>query len=678
MATHYVSSSNPFEFIKLTKNFTSTSQVLEILPSNSQITLLDEYVGLDCSYNYVSSSTQVGFVKSSYVFPLSGTAPSAPYVCYNTIPNFAYVKPEWQLLTEDQPYIDELTNEYCICITSDSLTLNADESLVLRRGVESLCKYYNKPHDDVSLDTYLSYYIFAKINDYYVPFRPLMRTKYLVCVARKYFDAIEEDKRQTTTPLNGDLSKVDTLLEIDLKEAAQKFNSLGSILGLYNTDVVVSNTTLVYSYSGGQSGIQNDLVNEINFLEKKENIQNFKQKLDDLLSLNEINPNPSVTMIDEIYIQFAIDGECNKLYDVAVKINGECKKLRVGIESFLRSESVMDNTTINFVKYIHNINQIDKCKVPWYDFAEQYVYPPVIVKAPADIADQPSYELFRKLFNLFLSFQAKNAVNPAKTYQQIYDEQAELLTTQLTQYFTLGASPFIRLLYQADNSVDPTNLDKTMRSLESSISQSPLSTQDSFAVKNEDGIYITAIGSGENWTLGEPSNIDVTTYKIDTENPSVTINGINYTLYKSSKADQAVKKVNDGGDFIRTQLNRIYNFVNKIGICKLTDLALGCLLSLARSIGIDVDTTLTLSVMKNYKYDKIINDIIPYLPPEQQQFLYEQLLLELGCINSDSLLYTLKNYLSSSEYTTLNLDNASYEDIVKEVSKRMVIQVVST
>jgi hypothetical protein len=82
-------------------------------------------------------------------------------------------------------------------------------------------------------------------------------------------------------------------------------------------------------------------------------------------------------------------------------------------------------------------------------------------------------------------------------------------------------------------------------------------------------------------------------------------------------------------------------------------------------------------VIKNYKYNKIINEIIPYLPSEQQQFLYEQLLLDLGCVNRDSLLYTLKNYLSSSEYTTLNLDNASYEDVVREVSKRMVIQVVS-
>jgi hypothetical protein len=53
-------------------------------------------------------------------------------------------------------------------------------------------------------------------------------------------------------------------------------------------------------------------------------------------------------------------------------IDNICKKLRKGIDAFLKSEPVMDETTVNFVKYIHNINQIDKCKVPWYDFAERY------------------------------------------------------------------------------------------------------------------------------------------------------------------------------------------------------------------------------------------------------------------------------------------------------------------
>lgn len=675
MATHFVSSSSDtFEYIKLTKNSFINSQVLEVLKPNVEVTVLEEYLGNVCEYHYVSSSAQAGYVLSKYIFPLENTPNSSPYVCYNTSPIPSYIPPEWHLLTENEPYIDSSTQEYCVCIANNSFSFNdVDEKEIVRRGVDALCRYYNKPRDEASLDKYMEYYIFAKIKDFYVPYRPLIRTKYLVSVSRKYFDAIE-DAVEVQPVLSS--CKTDTLIEIDLKEIEQKFKSLASILGLYNTDVVLTNSTLVYSTSEVYGGLQNDFVNEINFSEKKKNVENFKKRLDNLLSLNEIDPNPPVTMLDEVYIQFAINGECNKLCDIAVKINGICKKLRKGIDAFLKSEPVMDETTVNFVKYIHNINQIDKCKVPWYDFAERYVYPSVVVLAPVVENDIPSYELFKNLYNQFLSFQAKTKEATAKTYEQIYQEQVEILGFQTTQYFTVGPSPFLRLLFQADNNLDPTNLQAMFDRLNLVVSESPLSTKNNYAIK-QNGEYISVSGEGETWTIGSPSTVDITTYKIDTENPSVTIDGLSYTLYKSSKADQANKRINDGRDFVRKQLDQIYKVINEIGICKLTDIAFGCLLSLARSIQLDVDKTLTLSVIKNYKYNKIINEIIPYLPAEQQQFLYEQLLLDLGCVNRDSLLYTLKNYLSSSEYTTLNLDNASYEDVVREVSKRMVIQVVS-
>jgi hypothetical protein len=87
---------------------------------------------------------------------------------------------------------------------------------------------------------------------------------------------------------------------------------------------------------------------------------------------------------------------------------------------------------------------------------------------------------------------------------------------------------------------------------------------------------------------------------------------------------------------------------------------------------VNIDTTLTFGVLKNYKYDELMYEILPYLPNEQQQFVYEQMLLNLSCVNKSALLYVLKTNLSQEEYTSLNLENASYEDIVKETSKRMV------
>ena len=126
-------------------------------------------------------------------------------------------------------------------------------------------------------------------------------------------------------------------------------------------------------------------------------------------------------------------------------------------------------------------------------------------------------------------------------------------------------------------------------------------------------------------------------------------------------------------------MRKISDFLHKIGICKFVDLVWGCLTVLLRALGVDVDKVIEVSVIKNFNYDQIINDIIPYLPAEQQQFLYQQLLTELGCVNQDAMLNVLKTYLSSEEYTTLNLESAgaTYEDVVAVVASKMIITTVS-
>ena len=373
-------------------------------------------MGFNCNYHHVSSSSNSGYVLSEYIYALEGTPPSAPHVSNPPNYNFAFIEPEWHMLTEYQPYINEKTREYCICVTSNSLVIgDIDENTILKQGIKSLFKFYNKPYDDATIEKYMGYYIFGKVKDYYVPFRPFMRTKYLVSIPTKYFDAIDDDITSVSvTPLGRDMSKVNFVLDLDLKEIKQRFDSLESILGLYNTDVTFSNTTLVFSTSnlitsnstsGSSDILQNDVVSELSFDEKKKNIIKFKQELDNLLSLNNIQPEPEQTMIQDVRVQFAINSDCNIIYDVAAKINGVCTNLRKGIESFLKSEVVSDPTTVNFIKYIYNINEIEKCKVPWYTFAEKYIFPSVTVSAPTLEDNVSSYEQFKKLYNLFLSFQ---------------------------------------------------------------------------------------------------------------------------------------------------------------------------------------------------------------------------------------------------------------------------------
>lgn len=702
MASHYVSSSNMFETIKLYGNYTTTSQVLETLQQNAEVILVDEHLGLSCEFHLVSSSTNVGYVKKEYVYPLSGTAESAPFICNTAYPNYTYLEPEWQMRTENEPYINDKTNEYSVCITSKSLVpTSINDGEIIKNGIKALFTYYNKPNDDETIEKYFNYYIFAKIKDTYVPFRPFMRTKNLVTIHAKYFDAIEENfESVNTTPLGRDLSEVDFVLKINLKQAEQLFDSLASILGLYHTDVVFSNSTLVFSTStlfGNEDVVQNDFVSEINFSEKKELVQRFKTKLDFLLSANNVDPTPEQNMIDDVEIQFAINSECNKIYDVIVKINNNCTPLRKSIDWFLGEEPVLDETTVNFIKNIYNINKIDKCKVPWYEFAEQYIYPPVQVQAPTTQENIQDYEAFTRLFNEFISFKQQTETSPVKTLKQLAEEEIDKARYEANYLFLTAANPLIRLLFAGDNSFDPTNLDVVLAKLEKSIYDSPSINKDAYAIQKEGQFYEVKVEKGtdaKGVSKGSiksdtPSILPRETFKIYEKSESILITEgegdnakpIPYTLYFSSKAAQQKadlnRKSNNPKKKFLDHLTAIWNFVKKIGICKFVDIIWGCLMALCRALGIPIDGVISLSVMRSFSYDQMINDIIPYLPAEQQQFLYQSLLTELTCINDAAFLNILKTYLSSSEYSQLNLETASYEDIVKEVANRMIITTVS-
>lgn len=683
MASHYISSSIATQTFKLYKNAFATSQVIETLSQNAEIIVLDEYFGRTCEYHYISSSTNTGFLLNQYIYPLSGTAESAPYIC-GAQSNPAYIEPNWYSLSETEPFINDSTNEYCVCITSDYLTPSqVDENEILKKGVGVLLRYYNKSgsYDDTAIDKYLRYYIFAKIKDNYVPFRPLMRTKHLVTIPVKYFDAIEDDKTAVSiTPLERDLSEVDFILKIDLKEMINKFDSLVSLLRLYNTDIITTNSFLVFSTStlfGSENIQQNPGVDEMDFSGKAENIEDFKNRLENLLTINNYNPRPEVNMIDDINIQFAINSECNIIYDVAIEVNGQCKKLRRAIEPFLKAEPVTDPTTVNFVRQIHNINEIDKCKVPWYDFAEQYVYPPVEVQASVIDDSEPSYEQFKKLFNLFISFQETSSQQPVKTLEKLIEEENQKFQYDL-DYLT-KSTPLLRYLYSGDNELDPTNLDVTFKKITQSVT-SPITNKDVYVIQEEENYReVTVNKTNETAIKGEISIVNKGTFRIYTEIPRVIIDGYEKTLYFSSKQSQSKQEAQDALQAIKSRLRKISDFLHKIGICKFVDLVWGCLTALLRALGVDVDKVIEVSVIKNFNYDQIINDIIPYLPAEQQQFLYQQLLTELGCVNQDAMLNVLKRYLSSEEYTTLNLESAgaTYEDVVAVVASKMIITTVS-
>jgi hypothetical protein len=694
MPSHYVSSSTGT--IQLYGNTSRTSRVVETLTSSAEITVLKENEGQNCDFHFVSSSANQGYILRDYVFRLPDTPQSAPFVCNVGNVNTSYIAPEWYLLAEDRPYIDQSTLEYCTCVTYNSLSLRGvDEKQIIKQGIIQLCKFYNKAYSDEKIEEYMSYYLFARVVDSYIPYRKFMRVKYLVGIPKKYFDALPEAlENQIVAPLQRDLTKANFILKIDLKEKVNLFTSLINILDLYKTDVFFSNSSLVFNEETvtGQNDIfQNPIARKVDFEQKKQNVIAFEQRLDELLNLNGFPSSLENSDINKIEIHFLLNDDCNILYDVAVSINGFCSNLRRGIESFLKSEPVSDPTTINFINNIHNINSVQKCKVPWYEFIELYFYPPVLVLEPIEDSSSTPREIFDKLYNFFLAEKGRRKNMPIMTSKELQDLTNTVNEFRDPKNFLGTIIPFYRLVDQGSTK-SPKDLEKVLKDLDKSIDESPIAKDDIYVI--ETGIFDTTYAivekttstisgsTGETWKATKAYRYDETILKINTDPASVNIvfeeattfeEAIqeNFTLYKANKAEIAKNQLD------KNVLYKIYDFLNRVGFCKLTDVALGCLMSIVRTIAspAEIKTILQISELTNFEYDKMINDIIPYLPQEQQQLIYEQLLIEIGCVNTDALKYILKANLTTEEFRALNVQSASYEQIVTEVAKKMSMSV---
>ena len=685
--THQISSSAN---LKLYAAPFKSSQVLGEVLSNSQVQLLEEQVGLNCAFLKIETDIGVGYIENAEIeySPLRGEYQTAPSICPTKQINLSFVEPDWFSLTDEQPYINDKTLEYSVCITANSYSIDLrNDSSIIESGIKALFKYYNKPYDQTTINTYKNYYLFASIKDYHLSYRPFQRSKYLVSIPIKYFDAIEDSQQ-----IDRDISNANYVLKISLKDKEAYFKNLKRTLILYRDDIFFANTTIKFNNPliQGQEfvSVENSVTVELDMQQKIDSVEDFLIQLDNLLVLNNIQTSLTKNDSSEIVLQFALNNECNKIYNISADVNGVCRNITRGIDAFLNRESVSDPTTVNFIKNIENIYFVEVCKVPWYEFLETYLYPEIEILQPTQEPDETDYEVFLRAYKAFLVFKKTNDVNPIKTYQQIVDEFNQTLDFRTSLY----ADKFINLfynqqIYQGDNFFNPTNIQKTLTTFRRIASDSgfEINNINTFAIKigtssgpptspAEAQLVEPPLGNDseqDGWTFStEQNKFDNPQYQIYELTPTAYVvlqDGTKkpYTLYRVTETADKTKTFNE-------VLDQISEIINKIGICRITDFADECLSFLLRSIDVDVDAVVVRGVLRNYKYNELINEILPYLPAEQQQFIYEELLLGLSCVNKDSLLYILRTNLTQEEYTALNLDNASYEDVVKQVSQKMV------
>jgi len=618
MATHYLNSQIS---INSYRDFSITSQISSLLPPNQTFIVIEENVGINCSFHKIEYNNSSSYLESKYIAPLSGTANSAPFVCNIQLENASYVEPSWMFLDESEPYFNDKTKEYCITIRTEKQNIGDRTQLFQKakeKAIKKLFQYYNKSITDEQLSLYNNYYIFAEVKDFHVPFRPLARTKILVSIKQKYFDAVPElvvSNEQTQE----DNPKADYIISIPMHSFEESLKNISNILKLYNTDVFLSNSKIGLRF--GTNGFEpfdtsTTVMEDLSFSEQAERIMLFYETTIKLLAQNQIQFLVDEDESDKTFLEFAINDKCNIIYDVIVNDNSNCIRPRIGIDSYLDKEPINNPTIVNFIKNYKAISKIEKCKVSWVEFAERYIYPSVSVREFSinDVLQGPeknAFEYVRDLLKIFASINAESANAPAKTLKDIALIEGKAAFFTSTQAFKLSKEGLLpRMLYTGDNSFDPTATERSLAQL---------------------------------YLINDSSNDNL-----------------------KDKEKKAQEKSN------QYWLVKLYDKLNKTGICRINDFALGCLLNLLKDfVEGDLEASINKGSISSLTSEELLEEVIPYLPKDQQTLVYNELLLGTNTINSTALLYYLKTTLPSEQYQQLGLETATYENIVSVTAELM-------
>jgi hypothetical protein len=108
MATHFVNSQSS---VNLYKDISLNSQILFVLSPLTEFTVLEEYLGINCSFHKIKYQETDCYIELQYVSRLSTTPESAPFVCVQNLSNNSYVEPSWYNLSESEPYFNSNTKE---------------------------------------------------------------------------------------------------------------------------------------------------------------------------------------------------------------------------------------------------------------------------------------------------------------------------------------------------------------------------------------------------------------------------------------------------------------------------------------------------------------------------------------------------------------------------------------
>ena len=614
MATHYLFTTSNETPIYL-QPFESCD-LLGVYENNTPITVLEEFVGEDCTFHYVQLNNQEkGFVSIQNVSKYENTKSFAPYICPNLKPNYAYRIPDWTNLTEAEPFFNEIDLKYYIVVRVCYETLgninkfNKIKNDAVCKAVTRLFTIYGKNSSKEEVEKYLNYYSFADFTDYYLPARPNAKIRCLVSLPKKYLDAVPNYEDSTPIP------QIDSTFTIRLSELDKKIKYAASLIKSYAFEATINSVSFTYSLTVSdystktnsfdfndtfmnniKNGIILDLYNKGKELERIPNI------LKNYLKDNNFEFGNSKTYD---FFEFAINDKCNKIYDVSYNKQGTCNKLIKFKNIYLNSTILSDSTIVNFLKNLDALYQIERCNVSLNDFTLRHVYP----KIKTNFSTIPLSELGKNINTI----EAVNFIN--SFFTQFETEYNRFITVSKKEYeqshiklkeAARSYKEFPKLLYvsTAATEFDYGDINESKNELKD---LSP--TEIHHDVPEED--------------LGN----DVVATKLETSN----------------------------------SLNKVYSVLQAAGgLCKLTNLGFSCLASLLDIFSLN--PTITLSTLKTYNLNELKQEILPNIDTQQQTYILDNVITQ-NCITKEKMLYLLKSNLDEEQYSSMLLENKSFNEV---------------
>ena len=302
------------------------------------------------------------------------------------IPNPDAIVPNWLNQTEAEPFFNQKTCEYSIVMLADPPDCSQEyRDSFIPDAVDKLLEYYNKETnvDFINLtslgkvptrskdaliegsgDLYLDGRIFsgtATVRSFYIPPRPLAKTKVLITVSAEEFNRIptKQPKVQETSPTSVYREGESSFVVFSASEMESIFDKVSFSFEIYDR---------FYAQWHLETG---KTIKGLNFTSESRRIESFFKETDLLLRES------GFSLSDLQWVEIGFSPEFKIEYVKVQKQFSSPVQIEKGFSSYISRAPMNDPTTSAYVSQLPNIKDdlMIREAISWYDMALKYRFP---------------------------------------------------------------------------------------------------------------------------------------------------------------------------------------------------------------------------------------------------------------------------------------------------------------